>query len=73
MYHISNAQLVRALDAEREGRPIEPHLRRAIAAIPKVQSPLELEVQHLRRELKKLRATDEYEDFVVTGFEAQGE
>ena len=66
MYYYSGAQLARALVAQREGREIEPHLRRAIAEMPRHKSPLELEVDRLRRELAEMRD----DSFVITGFKA---
>ena len=55
-YHYSGAQLARGIVAIREGRDVDPFLRQAIAAMPKVKSPLELKNEQLRRELADLRS-----------------
>ena len=54
VHYYSMAQLARALDAEREGRPIDPHLRAALSEIRRSKSPKQCEQDDL--------------DIVVTGF-----
>ena len=63
----SHAQLARALVAKQAGRPVDPHLSRAVAEMPRVKTPLELEVERLRGEVAQLRSHD-YGDFEVEGF-----
>ena len=67
MAFYSTAQLARALDAEREGRSVDTQLSCAVAEMPKVACPLELEVERLRREMAELHAKD---SFFVEGFKA---
>ena len=71
MYYVSLAQIARAMDRKREGLPKEPHLQRELAALPWIKSPLEVEVEQLRSELKVLRAKDYHDDFVVNGFDVR--